>query len=345
MKILKYILLFLLIAAIGLVIYAMMQPDAFEVKRTRVLDAPTEVVYNNVSDYKNWEAWLPWKEEDPDMIITYGEQTQGKGASYSWSAADGNGSMKMVEAKPNEVIENELAFEGMNPSKTRWTFKPVEGGTEVTWAMKAEKLPFMMKLFSAVSGGYDNMMGPMFDRGLEKLDSITNISAMELEKINNAFTLGAVAKKSMDAQHFIGYPHKANMNEVDITKIFMESMPKAGMYAAEKGWEPGSYMPSAIFNNWDYETGEVDFLVGLILDKKADLAEGMKAVNLPKGDVVMISKFGNYGSGDEKAHMAIDKFMKDNNLTINGPVYEMYVNDPTLVKPNEIQTDIYYPVK
>ena len=345
MKILKYILLFLLIAAIGLAIYASMQPDAYEVNRTRVLKAPVNVVYDNVSDYKNWEDWGPWKEEDPSMTFAYGDQTKGEGATYSWSGKDGNGSMKMLKATPNEAIANELTFEGMDPAESYWNFKPVENGTEVTWGMKVAKSPFIMKVFSAVSGGYDNMMGPMFDRGLEKLDSITQIRAAEVEKISNAFTLGPVSKKSMDAQHFIGYPHKANMQEADITKIFMESMPKAGKYAAEKGWDPKSYIPSAIFNKWDYETGEVDFLVGLILDKKVDLAEGMEHVKLPKGDIVMISKYGNYGSGDEKAHLAIDKFLKENNLTINGPVYEMYVNDPTLVKPNEIQTDIYYPVK
>jgi len=342
MKILKYILLLVLLLAFGLAIYAAMQPDAFEIKRTRVVNAPVEVVYNNVSDFKNWEAWLPWKEEDPGMVLTYSEQTQGEGASYSWSAADGDGSMKMVEAKPNEAIVNEITFEGMSPSQGLWTFKPVENGTEVTWGMKAEESPYIMKLVSVVSGGYENMMAPMFDRGLEKLDSIVQIQAKDYKPASE-WSMGEITKKPMDAQTFIGYPHVSDTEEA--MQLFQESMPKAGMYATQKGLAPDEYMPSAIYNNWDMETGEVDFIIGLFLKKDLAPAEGMKQVSLPKGEVVMVSKFGNYGVGDEQAHMAIAEFMKENNLTVAGPVYEMYVNDPTEVKENEIQTDIYYPVK
>jgi len=342
MKILKYILLGVLILAVGLGIYTALQPNAFEIQRTRVVKVPVEVVYDNVSDYKNWEGWLPWKEEDPDMILTYSEQTKGEGAAYSWSAVDGDGSMKMVKATPNEAIVNEITFEGMSPSQGLWSFKPVENGTEVTWGMKSEESPFMMKLVSVLSGGYDNMMGPMFDRGLEKLDSIVQIQAKDYFPAA-AWTMGEITKKSIAAQTFIGYPHVSNTEEA--MQLFQESMPKAGMYAAKSGLQPDEYMPSAIYNNWDMETGEVDFLIGLFLHKDLPPAEGMTKITLAKGDVVMVSKFGNYGIGDEQAHMAIAQFMEENNLTPAGPVYEKYVNDPTLVKEKEIQTDIYYPVK
>lgn len=342
MKILKYILLFVLIVVIGLAIYAAVQPDSYEVKRTRVLNAPVEVVYDNVSDYKNWEAWLPWKEEDPEMTLAYGDQTQGQGASYSWSSSSGNGSMEMIEAKQNEAIVNEMTFEGMGSAKGFWNFKPIENGTEVTWGMKTEESPYMMKLISAVSGGYDNMMGPMFERGLEKLDSIVQITAKDY-KPEGTWSMGEITRKPMDAQTFIGYPHISTTEEA--MQLFQESLPKAGMYASEKGLAQDEYMPSAIYNNWDMETGEVDMIIGLFLEKDLDPAEGMEKVTLPKGDVVMVSKFGNYGTGDEQAHMAIAEFLKEHNLTIAGPVYEKYVNDPTLVKENEIQTDIYYPVK
>ncbi|MDB4293465.1 GyrI-like domain-containing protein [Maribacter sp.] len=342
MKILKYILLLVLILAVGLAIYAAMQPDAFEVKRTRVLNAPVEVVYNNVSDYKNWEAWLPWKEQDPAMTLSYGDQTQGQGASYSWSGSDGDGSMKMVEAKPNKAIVNEMTFDGMGSSQGLWSFKPVENGTEVTWGMKTEKSAFIMKLISALNGGYDNMMGPMFERGLEKLDSIVQIQAKDYTPASS-WSMGNVTKKPMEAQTFIGYPHLSNTEEA--MQLFQTSMPKAGMYAANKGLQPDEYMPSAIYNNWDMETGEVDFVIGLFLKKDLAPAEGMKKISLPKGEVIMVSKFGDYGVGDEEAHMAIAKFMKENNLSAAGPVYEKYVNDPTEVPASEIQTDIYYPVK
>ena len=128
MKIIKRILLLLLVLVVGFLIYAAIQPSAYEISRTKTLKAPVEVVYNNVSDFKNWEEWLPWKEQDPTMKINYDAQTKGVGASYSWESEQGPGSMKMVETVPNESIANELDFGEMGSSKSTWKFNPVDGG-------------------------------------------------------------------------------------------------------------------------------------------------------------------------------------------------------------------------
>ena len=188
----------LLVLVVGFLIYAAVQPSSYEISRTKTLEAPVDVVYNNVSDYRNWEEWLPWKEEDPTMKISYGEQTKGVGASYSWESEQGPGSMKMAAAVPNESIANELDFGEMGSSKSAWKFEPVDGGTKVTWGMTAEESPFMMKVFAAMSGGYDNMMGPMFERGLEKLDSVTQIQAEEYKSAMNSWSIGDIAKKKND---------------------------------------------------------------------------------------------------------------------------------------------------
>lgn len=52
---------------------------------------------------------------------------------------------------------------------------------------------------------------------------------------------------------------------------------------------------------------------------------------------------GDYSkTGD--AHMAIDKYAKDNKMIINEAI-EVYENDPATVKPEEVRTKIMYPVK
>ncbi|MFD0861161.1 GyrI-like domain-containing protein [Sungkyunkwania multivorans] len=345
MKILKYLLLLIVVVVVGFLIYAATQPSEYEVSRTRTLEAPVEVVYNNVSDYKNWEAWGPWLEQDPSMTFSYGDQTKGTGASYSWSGKDGNGSMKMVEAKENAAIKNEMTFEGFGSSEGFWKFEPKDGGTEVTWGIKSENTPYIFKIFSAISGGYDAMMGPMFERGLEKLDSVTQIQAKEYAAMK-AFKLGDISKKTQDAQKFIGIAHKTKIDHAEMTKAFEESLPKAGKYVAEAGLNYGDdYMPGAIFTSWNEETGESEFMIGVFLYKDLVPGKGMQKMDMPAGEVVTISKYGNYGNGDQEAHMAIEKYLKENNLVPTGVVYEMYVNDPASVKPIEIQTDVYYPLK
>jgi effector-binding domain-containing protein len=46
-----------------------------------------------------------------------------------------------------------------------------------------------------------------------------------------------------------------------------------------------------------------------------------------------------------EAHTMIGTYLSKNNLMPAGPVWELYPNDPTTVKPENVQTDIYYLVK
>ena len=344
MKILKYLLLLLLIVALGLGIYAAIQPSDYDFTRSKTIDLPAQVLFDNVDDYKKRAVWDPWVEQDPSIKITYGEKVKGPGASYSWTSDDGDGTITRVESVPHESLTDELDFGSMGKATAHWKFEPKDGATNVTWGMRAKDVPFMMKFFSAISGGYDGMMGPVFDRGLERLDSVAQLRAKESAALMNSWTTGDVAQKSEEAIQFIGYAHSSKIDMEAMQKIYMESLPKAGEYAMENGLEYGEFVPGAIFNSWDEEKGETDFIVGVFLKKALKAGQGMKAVTIPKGNKVSISKFGNYGTGDKEAHKAIDDYIKANNLTVNGAIYEMYVNDPSAVQPNEIQTDIYYPV-
>jgi len=345
MKILKYGLLALVVILAGLAIYAAVQPSSYEVKRTRIIDVPNEFAYTNVSDYKNWEAWGPWLEEDPTMTFEYGEVTQGEGASYSWDGKDGKGRQTMTSAVPYSTITNELSFEGMGSSTGFWEFSPSEGGTSVTWGMRADEVPYIFKFFGAISGGYDNMIGPMFERGLERLDSVLVIEAEAYKAQMNAWSMGEISKMGKADRNFIGFAHSSKIEQETMSNIFQESMPKVGEYAMQKGLSYGDFTPGAIYTKWDEESGEADFMVGVFSSEVIAPGEGMQSMTIPKGDVISVSKFGNYGNGDTQAHEAINTYIQTNGLTIAGPVYELYVNDPTTVTPDKIQTDIFYPVQ
>jgi effector-binding domain-containing protein/uncharacterized protein YndB with AHSA1/START domain len=173
MKALKYILFLLLIAIIGTSIYIAVQPNSFEVKRERTIDAPAAVIFSNINDFKNWERWSPWMEKQPDAKIEYPEQTKGVGGSFSWKDDQGTGRMNTLSTEPNSSITQNIQFDDYAPSNMDWSFEPTsDGKTKVTWQIKGENIPFMFKVYSTFSGGYDKMMGPDFERGLEKLDSL-----------------------------------------------------------------------------------------------------------------------------------------------------------------------------
>jgi len=347
MKILKYLFFLLLVVLIGGAIYVTLQPNSYDIKRTKLIKAPASVVFNNINDFKNWESWGPWHDDDATIVNTYPEQTSGVGGSNSWTSDQGQGNMKTVALVENESLNQKIQFGDYEPSDMYWFFEESEEGTNVTWGMKADETPFMFKFAAAMSGGMDNMFGPMLDKGLE------NIANVIPEYMKNnppaspeaTFSLGSIVPLKQDAQQFIGYKQVSKIDHEAMTKLYMEFMPKAGMHAAAQKLADIDYTPAAVFTKWDEEKGEAEFYIGLVVRKDVALAEGMEKITLPAGKNIMITKYGPYGTGDQEAHMAIGEYLKDSSLEQNGGIWELYVNDPGTVKPEDVETEIHYPVK
>jgi effector-binding domain-containing protein len=45
------------------------------------------------------------------------------------------------------------------------------------------------------------------------------------------------------------------------------------------------------------------------------------------------------------AYEELTKFIQDNGQEASGVTYEMYLNDPTETSPQELQTQIFFPLK
>ncbi|WP_420574389.1 SRPBCC family protein [Kordia sp.] len=345
MKILKYVLLLLLVLIVAGAIFVATRPNDYDVVRSKVIKAPVDVVFNNINDYKNWEAWGPWMEDDSTIVVKYNEQTSGIGANYSWTSKDGPGKMKTLSLTQNKSIEQQMQFGDYEPTDVYWTFEEVPEGTKLSWGMKSDKTAFIFKFFAALSGGMDKMLGDMEERGLNNIEREV---LAELERNPpQKFRLGDVTQHQMKEKQFIGYYQKTTTEATpeEMTSLFMQYMPKAGQYAAVNKLE--DYTPGSLYTKWDEETKEAEFYIGLLIngDDTITAVEGMTKTTLAAGAIVKISKFGQYGVGDMEAHGKIAAFLAKHKLVPAGPVWELYVNDPTTVKPEDVQTDIYYAVK
>ena len=342
MKILKYLLIIVAILLVGGWALVTTQPDGYDVKRTKLIKAPASVIFNNINDFKNWKEWGPWMEEDSTIVATYPEKTIGEGGSYSWTSKDGPGNLRTIVVVENKSIDQKIQFDDYEPTDVYWILEETDEGTNVTWGMKAEETPFMFKLFAMISGGMDGMMGPMEEKGLDNLENVIMKELKNNPPSSSNFRIGEIMQKEMPAQTFIGYHQNAKFEE--LPALFAEFMPKAGMHAASNNLKGEDYTPASIFIKWDEEKGETEFYIGLMLTKELVPAEGMDVIDIPAGNVVTVSKFGNYGEGDPEAHTNIYKYSQINKIEFGELVWELYVNDPMKVRPEEIQTDIYYQV-
>ena len=344
MKILKYFLLLLLVViAVGL-IYVGFQPSDYNVSRSKIIKAPLSRTFDKVNDLKTWEDWGPWHDEDSTIVVTYGETTFGLGASNSWTSKDGPGNIKTVNVVPNELIEQKMQFDDNKPNNLIWKFEDVDEGTEVTWQMKGEDAPFMFKFFAAFSGGWDGMLGSMLEKGLNNLDKVL---LSEKGFGSSKVTTKEIIITEIDAKKFIGYYHKGENDEghEGMTNLFIQNMPKAGVYATRSGLKAGDYSPGYLYTKMSQKNEESEFYIGTLLNKALKPATGMKSVTIPKGKAVKISIIGGYGFGEIEAHTKLTKYIETNKLEATGFVLKLYVDNTNSGIAGDIQTDIYYLLK
>jgi ribosome-associated toxin RatA of RatAB toxin-antitoxin module/effector-binding domain-containing protein len=341
MKFIKTLLIVIVIALIGGIVYVIAQPDAYKVSRTKMLHVPVDMAFNTVNDLKTYEDWGPWHQEDSTIVVTYTKKTNGEGAMNTWISAEGPGKMWTTDVTPNKEIKQKIQYEDYEPGELIWKFDSMDDSTKVTWIIKSDKTPFVFKMLSVFSGGWENMFGPMQERGLDKLDSLLTRQYYE----NMSYSISEPKRVNLDGVQFVGYKINSNLDQQAMSDAFSEYMQKASREVMKKGLSYDDFTPGAVFYKWDLENNESEFLIGVKLKRSQDLDSfDIDNYSTDAIQAIMISKYGNYGNGDMEAHIAIDKYLRDNELKPEYPVFELYVNDPAEVKPKDIQTDIYYPL-
>lgn len=161
-----------------LVVVGLLLPNEYTVRRSVVIDADAWEIHHFVGDLSKWDAWAPWKEDDPNLVVTLGENTSGMGASQSWVGKDGDGSLRVTASSEGRGIEYDLFFNGgAYKCRSAMRYQPREENTTVIWIMKGE-------MSTPVIGGYvaatmDSSVGPMFERGLAKLKEVAEHYAEE----------------------------------------------------------------------------------------------------------------------------------------------------------------------
>lgn len=174
----KKILIGLLLIIGVFAIIVQLQPADFRIERSIIISGFPEPIFNQVNDFHKWEAWSPWAKLDPNAKNSYEGQPSGSGAIFKWAGNNevGEGSMTIVESRPNELIKIKLEF--LKPFKAtntaEFTFEDdgAEEGrkTTVTWVMTG-KNNFMAKAFGLFVD-CDKMIGTMFEKGLAQMKHI-----------------------------------------------------------------------------------------------------------------------------------------------------------------------------
>ena len=86
----------------------MVLPTKYRLSRAIEIQANPEAIHVYVGDLTKWDAWAPWKEEDPEIVTTLSSVTSGVGATQSWMDREGGGSLTLTMSFPEQGIEYDL---------------------------------------------------------------------------------------------------------------------------------------------------------------------------------------------------------------------------------------------
>jgi Polyketide cyclase / dehydrase and lipid transport len=146
-------------------------PEHYVVEREQRIHASPAAVQERIVDFRRWQAWSPWEDVDPALRRSYSGAPSGVGAVYEWEGnrKAGKGRMEITSVEPDRSVAVDLQF--LKPFKARnvTTFTTEQQGddTLVRWSMTGPRtfMTRMMGIFSSM----DKMIGPDFEKGLERL--------------------------------------------------------------------------------------------------------------------------------------------------------------------------------
>lgn len=179
MKFLKRLFVLALVLAAIYLVLALFGPKNYKVERSRIMTADKEAIWEQVSSFENWPNWSPWQEKDPTVKNKFTGEMGEVGARMSWVGDEelsGTGNMEITEISPissfNYTLKFEVPFEMQ--SNGGMTLSNEEGKVKVTWYDEGD-ISFLMRPMMMFMD-LDGQIGPDFERGLEKIDSVANSS-------------------------------------------------------------------------------------------------------------------------------------------------------------------------
>lgn len=174
-KIAKIVGIVLVVAILGVLGAASMQPEDFAVRRGGQIKAPAAKVEALITDFHSWANWSPWEKLDPAMKKTYTGAATGVGAVYDWTGNDdvGKGRMTITAVDPGKSVKIKLEF--MEPwaatNDTEFTLAESGGATKIEWSMSGKNTGIMAKAMCLFMD-MDKMVGGDFEKGLAALTAL-----------------------------------------------------------------------------------------------------------------------------------------------------------------------------
>ena len=165
------ILLFMLAALSGIMIFISLKSDRFHVARSVIIERRPEIVYPFINDFHKWGDWSPLATPSAHASTAFDGSPLGAGAIYQWAddARLGAGKMKIIESSQNERVIIKRHIKKPLEVIDDISFNLTESGahTEIIWEVN-RRLDFIGKAANLLKG-LENRTGSDLEDGLKRL--------------------------------------------------------------------------------------------------------------------------------------------------------------------------------
>jgi effector-binding domain-containing protein len=333
MKIFRLVLFIILCFAFILIAIGFVLPRKIHVERKLLISASQKTLFNQVNTLKNWVKWTTWLHKDTSMLLIYYGPESGVGAKLKWISGNknvGKGSVSIISSVSADSLEVVFDFVEKGKSTGKFFFLNANQNTNVTYCIESDlgmnPISRWVGLFS------DQLIGPEIEMGLFNLD--------QLVQDNKTIYGYEIIDYEVPGRILITARDTASPETVTTKLALMYK--NISLFFKSKDLSPIGN-PIAIFHA--YSNRSFDIEAGLPVPSIVSVPEGLICSEKPAQKTVMIKYSGSYKL-ISSAYKALQAYIADNELQLNGPGWEEYITNPISEADSyERQTNIYFPVK
>jgi predicted transcriptional regulator YdeE len=338
MKIVKYIFLLLLLAAIATTVFIATQEGKYDIKKERVIKVPKSVLYNYINEFKNWENAGILSETDTTATYTYSENTNGRDAFITWKKKGNTGRVQTVRLTESDSIVQNAVINNLN-SEVFWKFKDtLANSTKVSIRLKGH-LTFTEKAYALLNGSIDN---DNVKATLEK--SLNNLDYYLVHELNT-YKVEVKGLVNKTGTYYLG--HFTSTKIADINTKISETFPKLFAFI-EDNKIPVNGSPFILYKKFDTQADIAEFAVCMPIKEEIYTTAGS---DFEGGKLLPFTALKTTLKGDyshlKKAWDAAKRHITNKALQENttGQYLEIYTKGMKQTKrPSEWITDIYIPI-
>lgn len=308
--------------------------EKFKVSTSIEIDSSPFIVYDQINNFENWENWDPWLDTDTTIRMTLSDTPYGIDASRTWQSENsGSGKMEIIDLDFIKQIDFKITIDGNSPFLASFYLESVNNKVKVSWENSGE-LPFLARIFGPV---ISKMMKGDHVKGLDMLkrycESIPSQS-------------GEVSIQEWESQKIISKTDTCSSSNISqsLANIYSDVF----KYVYENTLI-STQSPFAQYLSFPQKPGDNDYVIlkaGALVDNFNDTLNS----NLKFEQTATFLSAQAIHKGDYRTlfdtHKKIQSYCHNNNYTVIGKPYEIYISDPeTIVNPADWETLIIYEIE